>query len=135
MQLVDDGTPERALPCVRACFQREKKCEKKKKFCGSVRFRHYQHRHLTYLFSIKKVSVEIFGKEKKEPLFTEHSALDVWTQPELSLRIQQAVCRSRIRVASISAPIRVSGFMHGLYLAPRWIRSAYIGVAQTKRNK
>jgi hypothetical protein len=41
------------------------------------------------------------------------------------LRMQQAVCRSRIRVASMSAPIRVSGFMHGLYLAPRWIRSAW----------
>jgi hypothetical protein len=65
------------------------------------------------------------------------------------LRMQQAVCRSRIRVASMSAPIRVSGFMHGLYLAPRWIRSAWenfkksnrseipdeIGGSKTKKNK
>jgi hypothetical protein len=49
--------------------------------------------------------------------------------------MQQAVCRSRIRVASISAPIRVSGFMHGLYLAPRWIRSACANPKAKKKKK
>lgn len=61
---------------------------------------------------------------KKESVLTEQSAWDDCTQPESSLRMQQAVSRSFSRHFSISLMILASLRMHGANFAPRCIRSA-----------
>lgn len=55
---------------------------------------------------------------------TEHSSSDVWTQPERSLRTQQAELRSTARFSLMSSCTCLSCRMQGEYLAPKWIRDS-----------
>jgi len=56
--------------------------------------------------------------------FTEQLLREACTQPDWSLRIQQAVRLSTWRSLAIARSTFSSRRMHGEYFAPRWIRSA-----------
>lgn len=64
---------------------------------------------------------------RKGTILTEQSALEDWTHPESSFRIQQAVSRSLVRVLSICCIILLSTLIQGANLAPKCIRSAALG--------
>lgn len=55
---------------------------------------------------------------------TEHSSSEVWTQPERSLRTQQAELFSMALFSVIRLYTCLSWRMHGEYLAPKWIRDS-----------
>lgn len=55
---------------------------------------------------------------------TEHSSSEVCTQPDLSLRTQQAECFSRSRAARMRLCTCGSWRMQGENLAPRWMSAS-----------
>lgn len=66
-------------------------------------------------------------KKIRTRVHTEHSSSEVWTQPERSLRTQQAELRSIARFSLMRSCTCLSRRMHGEYLAPKWIRASWEG--------